>query len=147
VEFVSRFPVAGRWPVSTSSSSSPKKADALRFDSLFVTDHVVMPVSSAKSVYPYTTSGQFPGGPRRTISSARVLSHLAHATRRTRLGISVLVVPYRNPLLARRCCDDRRAFEGSRVSSGPASAGCARVRGARGAPFEERGPVTEITSG
>ena len=29
------------------------KADALRYASIFVTDHVVLPVSAARSVYPY----------------------------------------------------------------------------------------------
>src|SRR5262245_65533376 len=59
-----------------------------------------MPVASGKSVYPYTTSGQFPGGLAQDyLEPLATLAHLAHATKRARLGISVLVVPYRNPLL------------------------------------------------
>src|SRR5207253_8569252 len=65
------FSLPGRGPLAGLDVvlKLAEKADALRFDSLFVTDHVVMPVSSAKSVYPYTTRGSFPAGSRRTISS------------------------------------------------------------------------------
>src|SRR5438034_210762 len=38
------------------------KADALRYDSVFVTDHVVLPASMARSVYPYAPTGQLAGG-------------------------------------------------------------------------------------
>src|SRR4029453_852311 len=133
-----------------------EKADALRYDSLFVTDHIVMPVSSAKSVYPYTTSGQFPGGLAQDyLEPLAVLSHLAHATTRVRLGISVLVIPYRNPLLAAKMLATTDVLSKGRVILGARAGG---GRGALGAgvgrrreeleplgapPFEERGPVTE----
>ena len=38
------------------------KADALGYASIFVTDHVVLPASMARSVYPYSATGQLPGG-------------------------------------------------------------------------------------
>lgn len=96
------FSLPGRGPLAGIDVvlELAEKADALRFDSLFVTDHIVMPVASAKSVYPYTTSGQFPGGLAQDyLEPLATLAHLAHATKRARLGISVLVIPYRNPLL------------------------------------------------
>src|SRR5207244_11411651 len=38
------------------------KAEALRYASVFVSDHIVLPTSSARSVYPYSPTGQLPGG-------------------------------------------------------------------------------------
>ena len=131
------FSLPGRGPLAGIDVvlELAEKADALRFDSLFVTDHVVMPVASAKSVYPYTTSGQFPGGLAQDyLEPLTTLAHLAHATKRARLGISVLVVPYRNPLMQAK----------GRVILG-AGVGWLReeFEALGAAPFEERGSVTE----
>lgn len=121
------------------------KADALRFDSLFVTDHVVMPVSSAKSVYPYTASGQFPGGLAQDyLEPLSLLSHLAHATQRPQLGISVLVIPYRNPLLAAKMLATIDVLSKGRVVLGAGVGWLREEFEALGAPpFEARGPVTD----
>jgi probable F420-dependent oxidoreductase len=122
-----------------------EKADALRYGSLFVTDHVVMPVSSAKSTYPYTTSGQFPGGLAQDyLEPLVVLSHLAHATKRPRLGVSVLVVPYRNPLLAAKMLATVDVLSKGRVVLGAGVGWLREEFEALGAPpFEERGRVTD----
>jgi probable F420-dependent oxidoreductase len=122
-----------------------EKADALRYGSLFVTDHVVMPVSSAKSTYPYTTSGQFPGGLAQDyLEPLVVLSHLAHATKRPRLGVSVLVVPYRNPLLAAKMLATVDVLSKGRVVLGAGVGWLREEFEALGTPpFEERGRVTD----
>jgi len=119
--------------------------DALRFDSLFVTDHVVMPVASGKSVYPYTASGQFPGGLAQDyLEPLATLAHLAHATKRARLGISVLVVPYRNPLLQAKMLATIDVLSKGRVILGAGVGWLREEFEALGAPpFEERGRVTE----
>ena len=141
------FSLPGRGPLASLDVvlKLAEKADALRFDSLFVTDHVVMPVSSAKSVYPYTTSGQFPGGLAQDyLEPLALLSHLAHATSRTRLGISVLVVPYRNPLLAAKMLATTDVLSKGRVILGAGVGWLREEFEALGAPpFEERGRVTE----
>jgi probable F420-dependent oxidoreductase len=141
------FSLPGRGPLAGLDVvlKLAEKVDALRFDSLFVTDHVVMPVSSAKSVYPYTTSGQFPGGLSQDyLEPLAMLSHLAHATSRTKLGISVLVIPYRNPLLAAKMLATIDVLSKGRVILGAGVGWLREEFEALGAPpFEERGPVTE----
>jgi alkanesulfonate monooxygenase SsuD/methylene tetrahydromethanopterin reductase-like flavin-dependent oxidoreductase (luciferase family) len=73
-------------------------AEALRYSSLFVTDHVVLPTSSARSIYPYASSGQLPGGAAQDyLEPFSLLAYLARATRRIKLGTSVLVIPYATP--------------------------------------------------
>ena len=75
------------------------KAEALRYASVFVSDHIVLPTSSARSVYPYSPTGQLPGGANQDyLEPLSLLAHLAQATTKVRLGTSVLVVPYRNPV-------------------------------------------------
>jgi probable F420-dependent oxidoreductase len=141
------FSLPGRGPLAGLDVvlKLAEKAEALRFDSLFVTDHVVMPVSSAKSVYPYTTSGQFPGGLSQDyLEPLAMLSHLAHATSRPKLGISVLVIPYRNPLLAAKMLATIDVLSKGRVILGAGVGWLREEFEALGAPpFEARGPVTE----
>jgi probable F420-dependent oxidoreductase len=141
------FSLPGRGPLAGIDVvlKLAEKADALRFDSLFVTDHIVMPASSAKSVYPYTTSGQFPGGLAQDyLEPLATLSHLAHATKRAKLGISVLVIPYRNPLLAAKMLATIDVLSRGRVILGAGVGWLREEFEALGAPpFEERGAVTE----
>ncbi len=141
------FSLPGRGPLARLDVvlKIAEKADALRYSSLFVTDHVVMPVSSAKSVYPYTTSGQFPGGLAQDyLEPLAVLSHLAHATTRPRLGISVLVIPYRHPLVAAKMLATIDVLSKGRVILGAGVGWLREEFEALGAPpFEERGSVTD----
>src|SRR3989449_1301720 len=122
-----------------------ERADGLRCSSVFATDHVVMPVSSAKSVSPYSASGQFPGGLAQDyLEPLAMLSHLAHATTRTRLGISVMVVPYRNPLVAAKMLATIDVLSRGRVILGAGVGWLREEFEALGAPpFEERGAVTD----
>ena len=56
-----------------------------------------------------------------------MLSYLARATRRVKLGTSVLVIPYRHPLIdGEDAGHDRPARRAAASSWAPASAGCAR---------------------
>ena len=121
------------------------KAEALGYSSLFVTDHIVLPVSTAGSIYPYSPSGQFPGGSNQDyLEPLTLLSHLAHATRKIRLGTSVLVVPYRNPVTTAKMLASIDVLSKGRVILG-AGTGWLReeFEALATAPFEERGEVTD----
>lgn len=121
------------------------RAEALRFTSLFVTDHVVLPVSAARSVYPYSTSGTLPGGPRQDyLEPLSVLAWLARVTRRVRLGTSVLVAPLRQPVLAAKMLATIDVLAGGRLILGVGVGWLREEFEALGAPpFEERGRVTD----
>ena len=121
------------------------RADALRYDSIFVTDHVVLPASMARSVYPYSTTGQFAGGAAQDyLEPLATLGYLAHATKRVRLGTSVLVVPYRNPLVAAKTLATIDQLSGGRVILGAGVGWLREEFDALAAPaFEARGAVTD----
>jgi probable F420-dependent oxidoreductase len=75
------------------------RAEELGFDSVWVSDHVVIPVQMA-SQYPYGPAGTFTADGQQTFfESFAVLAYLAGRTRRVRLGTGVLVLPQRQPLL------------------------------------------------
>jgi probable F420-dependent oxidoreductase len=145
VEFGLSLP--GRGPLATPDVvlAIAERAERLRYASLFVTDHVVLPVSAARSVYPYSTSGEFPGGGRQDyLEPLALLGHLAHATRRVRLGTSVLVVPYRNPLVTAKMLATIDRLSGGRVVLGAGTGWLREEFEALAAPpFEQRGAVTD----
>src|SRR5216110_4022607 len=121
------------------------QADSLRYDSIFVTDHVVLPASMARSVYPYSTTGQFAGGAAQDyLEPLAMLGYLAHATKRVRLGTSVLVVPYRNPLVTAKTLATIDQLSRGRLILG-AGVGWLReeFEALAAPPFEARGAVTD----
>jgi len=141
------FSLPGRGPLATPEQvlRLATRADELRYDSIFVTDHVVLPVSAARSVYPYASSGQLPGGANQDyLDPLALLGWLAHATRRIRLGTSVLVLPYRNPLVTAKVLATIDRLSGGRLILGAGVGWLREEFEAVGAPpFDERGRVTD----
>lgn len=141
------FALSGRGPLAQPDVmlTLASKADTLGFASLFVTDHVVLPVSAARSTYPYSPTGRFPGGAQQDyLEPLAVLGHLAHATKRVKLGTSVLVVPYRNPLVVAKMLATIDVLSGGRVILGAGVGWLAEEFEALAAPpFAERGAVTD----
>src|SRR5229473_3580678 len=83
------FSLPGRGPLAGAETilKLATKAESLRFSSLFVTDHVVLPASMARSTYPYSTTGQLPGGAAQDYLEPLVtMGWLARVTSRIRLG-------------------------------------------------------------
>lgn len=77
-----------------------RRAEALGYDSLWVSDHVVVPWRIA-SRYPYNATGDFPLPPTGDfLEPLTALSLVAGVTERVALGTSVLVLPHRHPVLA-----------------------------------------------
>jgi probable F420-dependent oxidoreductase len=122
-----------------------QEAESLRYSSVFVTDHVILPGSSARSVYPYSPTGRLPGGAAQDyLEPFSLLAYLAHATKRIKLGTSVLVVPYRNPLVTGKMLATIDLLSGGRLILGAGVGWLREEFEALGAPpFEERGPVTD----
>ena len=79
-----------------------KRAEALGFDGVFLSDHLTLPTAPS-SRYPYRSDGSFPLRPDQNIlEPITVATYLAFVTKRVHLGFSVLVLPYRHPVLTAR---------------------------------------------
>jgi len=77
-----------------------RRMEALGYDSLWASDHVVIPYTIA-SRYPYSPTGDFPLPPTTSFLEPLVaLGLVASVTERIRLGTTVLVLPHRHPVLA-----------------------------------------------
>ena len=93
------FYLPTRGPTATRDGilALAREGERLGFHSAMIADHIVFPVES-QSTYPYTLDGKHPsvGDALETFS---ILGVVAGATERLRLVTSVLVLPYRNPVL------------------------------------------------
>lgn len=86
------YQIAGPEMVATA-----RRAEELGFESLWIPDHIVLPVEY-RSLYPYSTSGRMPAPPETPFHDPIVaLAFIAGATSRIRLATGVLVLPMRNP--------------------------------------------------
>ena len=81
-----------------SIRSIAQHAEELGFDSVWCTDHIVIP-REVRSVYPYAPDVVSIFSPDLPIyEPLSTLTFLAGCTRRIRLGTNVLIIPYRPPL-------------------------------------------------
>jgi probable F420-dependent oxidoreductase len=123
-----------------------QRAELLGFDSIWVADHLVVPVETA-SIYPY--DGRDTPAPARLdglvefYEPLTTLAYLAAATARVRLGVSVYVVPYRNPVVTAKLVATLDALSGGRVIFGAGVGWLREEFSAVGADARVRGRVTD----
>jgi probable F420-dependent oxidoreductase len=109
-----------------------------------VGDHIILP-KEIGSRYPYTVGGEFSGAESgEYLEQLTVLSFLAGITQRIRLVPSVMIVPYRNPLLAAKMLATLDVLSEGRLTVGIGVGWMEEEFVALGAPpFAERGAVTD----
>lgn len=144
VEFGFHLPSRGPLASPAILTRLARKADALGYACVTVSDHIVLPTKSS-APYPYSPTGEFPGGSRQDyLEPLSAMGWLLGATRRIRVGVSVLVVPYRNPVLVAKQIATLDALSGGRVIVGCGTGWWPEEFQALAAPpFAERGAVTD----
>jgi probable F420-dependent oxidoreductase len=106
-------------------------AEAMGYDFLMISDHVAI-TEDVEREYPTPFYDPFVS-----------LSHLAAVTSRIELGTSVLVMPYRNPLLTARMASNLDQFSGGRMIFGVGVGWSRPEFEALGLDFDRRGPITD----
>ncbi|WIX85142.1 LLM class flavin-dependent oxidoreductase [Amycolatopsis sp. DG1A-15b] len=104
--------------------------EGLGYELLMVSDHVAITPDVA---------GQYPAPFYEPFTT---LSWLAGLTQRVRLGTTVLVVPYRHPLLVARMAANLDELSGGRLVLGAGIGWAKQEFDALGVPFEQRGKLT-----
>src|SRR5260221_7867345 len=119
-----------------------REGERLGLHSAMIADHIVFPVES-ESAYPYTVDGKHPGGGD-ALETLSILGVVAGATEKLRLVSSVLVLPYRNPVLTAKMVASLDVLSGGRVTLGVGAGWLKEEFEALGSPaFEARGAVTD----
>src|SRR2546422_8629967 len=111
--------------------STAVRAEQLGYDSVWVSDHVVVPnaniVNFGETIFdPLVT-----------------LAVVAGATSRVRLGTTVLIVPYRHAVVTAKMISSLDALSGGRVVFGIGAGWVAAESAMLGVPFKERGAMTD----
>ena len=119
-----------------------QQAEALGFYCLTVADHVIVP-KDISVPYPYTVDGKYPGTGYH-LETLMTMGYLAGATKRIRFVTSVMILPYRNPIVTAKMLASLDVLSGGRVIVG-AGVGWMKeeFETIRTEPFEERGKVTD----
>jgi probable F420-dependent oxidoreductase len=113
--------------------SCARIAEQAGFDALFVSDHLCIP--------PDQTEGS--GG--RYLDVLATLAFIAGATEKIRLGVSVLVVPYRPAVLTAKQVATIQELSGERMILGIGVGWMKPEFAAVGAEFRRRGAITDET--
>ena len=91
------LPTRGGCATPEAVEAIVRRGEALGFHSVMIADHVVFP-TEIRSPYPYTVSGAFPGYGD-ALEQLTLMAFVAGITTSLRLVTSVMILPYRNPVL------------------------------------------------
>jgi probable F420-dependent oxidoreductase len=152
-------PTQQAWCSVSAVERIAREAESLAFDSLWLPDHLVAPLGDEEEVgfrdsnYDWMRSGdgssrrvtpaQYYGSTGWFLESYSTLAFLAGITKRVRIGSSVIVLPYRNPVVQARMAQTIDVLSRGRLVLGFGAGHIPAEAAALGVPYEDRGRRTE----
>lgn len=137
------LPISGRAATPEVLTEAAQTAERLGFAAVWSADRVVTPWH-IQTPYPYSSDNVFIVPPDRPFfDSMACLSFLAGRTEKVRLGISVLVLPYRHPLYWARLATTIDHLSRGRLIMGVGIGWMREEFEALGMPYRERGSMTD----
>jgi probable F420-dependent oxidoreductase len=108
-----------------------RRAEELGFDSAWVTDHILVP-QTQEIIYR-----------DHMLEPLALLNYVAAITERVKIGTSVVILPYRNPIVVAKMLATTDQLSGGRLIFGAAVGWMEPEFAALGAPFAERGAFSD----
>jgi probable F420-dependent oxidoreductase len=143
MEFGLFLPVSGRSATRRTLREYARFAEGLGFRHLWAAERLVIPWT-IRTPYPYAEGATFIVPPDRPfLESLTVLAFLAGCTERIKLGVSVLVLPYRHPLHWAKVAATLDVLSEGRFTLGVGVGWMKEEFDALNAPFAERGRVSD----
>jgi probable F420-dependent oxidoreductase len=137
------LPVYGAAATRDGVLLAAQRIESLGYDSLWVSDHVVIPWE-IHSRYPYNATGDFPLSPATDfLEPLTALTLAAAVTSRVRLGTSVLVLPHRHPVLTAKMLATLDHLAPGRVILGAGVGWMREEIELFGVPYARRGAWTD----
>ncbi|MGB7291377.1 MAG: LLM class F420-dependent oxidoreductase [Thermodesulfobacteriota bacterium] len=130
MKFGIALPNFGRYAQKESILDVAESAEDLGFDSLWVSDHIIIPES-------HEGFGDVFYDPLAT------LSFVAAKTRSIQLGTSVIILPYRNPIVLAKMISTLDVLCGGRLTLGVGVGWLEDEFDALGVSYIDRGPITD----
>jgi probable F420-dependent oxidoreductase len=142
MKFGLRLPGAGPYAGPDSIEAFATKAEQLGFDSLWMTDHVALPVDIV-SRYPYREDGKFFWPPETPyLDSVMTLAWASACTQRIRVGTSVLIAGWHDPLTTAKALASLDVLNRGRTTVAVGTGWMREQFEIFGVPFETRGRRT-----
>jgi probable F420-dependent oxidoreductase len=138
------LPISGPTSAARSFARIAQQGEAMGYDYLTLTDHVVLPDVSVPG-YPYSESGEFMSNtPTERHELLTATAFIAAKTSRIRLVLAVLVVPHRTAVLAAKMLSTIDVLSEGRLVIGIGAGWLkAEFDAVVTTPFAERGAVTD----
>src|SRR5271169_590534 len=138
------LPISGPTSAARSFASIAQQGEAMGYDYLTLTDHVVLPDVSVPG-YPYSESGEFMSNtPTERHELLTATAFIAAKTSHIRLVLAVLVVPHRPAVLAAKMLSTIDVLSEGRLVIGIGAGWLkAEFDAVVTTPFAERGAVTD----
>ena len=136
--------------LSTPRSPDPEglrrfaqRAEQLGFESVLAGDHIVLPTGGTTQ-YPYTATGAFASpADEPFLETLTLLGYLAASTSTIKLGSTVIIVPYRNPVLQAKMFASLDVLSHGRLICGVGVGWLEKEFETLGVPYAARGAVTD----
>jgi probable F420-dependent oxidoreductase len=137
-------PTAGPLSAPDALTRIVVEGEAMGYDYATFSDHVVIP-TSIDAKYPYSETGEFPGGATGDRHEQLTeVAYIAAKTTKLRLVLSVMVVPHRPAVLTAKILSTIDVLSGGRLTVGIGAGWMHEEFEAIGAPdFAQRGKVTD----
>ena len=119
------------------------RADELGFESIWSGDHIILPTAGTNQ-YPYTIDGSFQrpaDAPYHEMMT--VLSFVAGATERVRIGSTVIILPYRDPVVQAKMFSSLDVLTNGRVICGVGVGWLEKEFDTLRVPYADRGPMSD----
>lgn len=142
MKFGLRLPGAGPFAGPEAIVAFAQKAEELGFDSLWMTDHIALPVD-VETRYPYTRDGKFFWPPETPyFDTILTLAWASAATRNIRVGTSVLIAGWHHPVNTAKALATLDVLNGGRTICAVGTGWMREQFEILGSPFETRGART-----
>ena len=147
MEFGFNLPNSGPLANPEAIKMIAQRGEASGFTLLAIPDHIVFPRNNIESRYPYSKDGAFSFAKDFEgdfLEPIAMMAHVAAITDKARILTSVMVVPYRDPILTAKLVSTIDVLSGGRVILG-CGAGWMEEEfiAVNAPPFKERGKVTD----
>jgi probable F420-dependent oxidoreductase len=144
MQFGFNLPISGPLAAPAIVARIAQEGEAMGYDYLTLTDHIVLPNRKVPG-YPYSESGEFFGeGPEHRHEQLAAAAFVAAKTRTIRLVLAVMVVPYRQAVLAAKMLATIDVLSAGRLTVGIGAGWLeAEFDMVAPTPFAARGRVTD----
>jgi alkanesulfonate monooxygenase SsuD/methylene tetrahydromethanopterin reductase-like flavin-dependent oxidoreductase (luciferase family) len=117
--------------------------EQLGFESVLAGDHIVLPTDGTTQ-YPYTATGAFASpADEPFLETLTLLGYLAASTRTIKLGSTVMIVPYRNPVVQAKMFASLDVLSHGRLICGVGVGWLEKEFETLGVPYAARGAMTD----